>query len=201
MPMAIHAMRSRLSRRVRAVALRVLGRKPRFMPLDLQRPPILLRKIQKSRWFGRVNIAAGEAPADALKDLETSGNKLSVWLVDENELDVRRVITALAASRDHVTNVDYVVLDYEVFEGMKLKLEIARGNTHDDGANQRWHRDLVELSATQVANFANAVVAKGKKARATERDVISWIQTAVAAGHIDRERLQPNVVAKVFTRT
>ena len=129
---------------------------------------------------------------------QTTGNKLSVWLIEERHSDIQRVITALAASRDRVSNMDYVTLDYEVLAGMQIKIQSVVGDTHDKDANERWHRDLTDLSATQVANLSNAIVAGGKRARANEKDVIEWIRQAVADGHIERGKLAANIISKIF---
>ena len=47
----------------------------------------IFRKLDKKRnWDSQNWLVEGQAPADALKDLATKGNKLSIFLIDETQV-------------------------------------------------------------------------------------------------------------------
>ncbi len=72
-----------------------------------------MRVVRQARWYKYPELdwlPDGGLQADALGDLQTSGNALSVYRV-ENETDRERVIVALAANRDNLANLDYAIFD------------------------------------------------------------------------------------------
>ena len=59
--------------------------------------PCILRQIRKAKWYKHPNVPwlnEGELQADALADLITKDNTLSVWML-EDETFVERAATAL----------------------------------------------------------------------------------------------------------
>ena len=52
----------------------------------------------------------GDIQSDALLDLRTQDNALSVFRVDEGA-GIGRIVTALAATRENLSHLDYVVFD------------------------------------------------------------------------------------------
>jgi hypothetical protein len=131
--------------------------------------------------------------ADALGDLSTSNNTLSVWYVEEDRSNLEQIITALAATHQSLSNFDYALLEVQVLSGLNIPINPSPGNTPDGEANVSWHRDLIELSAQNLLELAQAIMARGEKARVSEREVRRLIGQAVASGRIERTRLQPRV--------
>ena len=74
--------------------------------------PRFLRTIRQSRWQAPKwpHPGSDAVKADALADLQTVNNLLSVYMV-ESIRDIHRITVALAATRDNLQNVDYVVFD------------------------------------------------------------------------------------------
>jgi hypothetical protein len=159
--------------------------------------PLLLRKIEKNRWMKMPYVPAGDVPADALRDLQTGSNNLSVWHVEEDSSNLERIVLAIAATRDAVTNLDYALFGYEVLAETNIKIKSSVGNSPDEIANATWHRDLTELSVSQIANLAKAIDLKGERNRVSERKVLQGIKKALAGGHIHPEKLKQNVSTKV----
>ena len=103
----------------------------------------LLRKIEKNRWMPEAYVAQDDVPADALRDLQTGSNKLSVWLIEEDKSDLERIVVALAAMRNVLSNLDYALLDSGILDKINIKMSDSLGNSPDLTANSRWHRDLI----------------------------------------------------------
>lgn len=73
----------------------------------------ILRKIRKNRWYKTEEISwlpDNELQADALDDLRTKYNELSVYRIDENESNLDRVIAALATNTDNPSTLTLLSL-------------------------------------------------------------------------------------------
>ena len=72
-----------------------------------------MRVVRQARWYKYPELdwlPDGGLQGDALGDLQTGGNDLSVYRV-ENETGRERVIVALAANLDNLANLDYAIFD------------------------------------------------------------------------------------------
>lgn len=160
----------------------------------------LLRKIEKNRWIRPEYLPQDETRADTLLDLQTKGNRLSLWLVEEDRSNLERIVAALAAQRDHMSNLDYALIDCGVFEKLNIKVENSEGTSPDSEANKNWHRELVELSVSQVAKLAK-IVEDSERERVSESTVARWIGQRIDNGHIERELLKPGIAKKAVVPT
>ena len=110
---------------------------------------MLIRMVASiDKWDGskQVNRPNPSICGDALSDLRTKENRLSVWKCDSFE-DVDDAVVALALSRDKVQKMSYLILREENLA--KLEIEIA-----DDKIGQApglediilsKHRDMIEM--------------------------------------------------------
>ena len=123
-----------------------------------------LRTVRQARWHKYPEIAwlvEGELQGDVLTDMSTDRGRLSVYRIS-NEDDLQRVITALAATRDNVANLDYAI--FEDSELGSLGITISNG-----GYNNQWaHYELGNLSARRLARLAE-VVSAGNHDRVSEK--------------------------------
>lgn len=162
--------------------------------------PFILRKIRKSRWYNSERVLwlpAGEVQADALNDLQTIGNELSVWLIEDNKSNLNQVITALAANTEHVSNFDYILFSQQLLSRTDISMKESKGVSPDDHANANWHRDLVELSVGKLADLARQIQRQGEKARILQKNVVNRIVEGVRSGRIEMTRLKPKVQVKM----
>lgn len=162
--------------------------------------PLLLRKIRSTRWFGREEHAwlpDGEFQADALGDLNTEGNKLSVWEVEDDRSNFDDVVAGFAAARENLTNLDYALFDQRLLSDLNIKVVQTTGGTPSSSANTV-HRELVELSATKRVDLAKAIQTTGVLDRLEIDDIGNLICQAVKSGQITREMLKEKLRAKVM---
>lgn len=162
--------------------------------------PLFLRKIQKGRWrrdTGLSWLPEGSLPADPLADLNTQNNKLSVWHVEDDRSNLEQIVTALAANRDAVSNLDCMLIDQQIlFSEMDVKVEDFAGDTKDAKANV-WHRQLSEISAQKLVELARVIMQHAEKKRFSEHQVLALIKKATESGGIDMATLEPEVRAKI----
>ena len=79
-----------------------------------------------------------------------------------------------------------------------VKAEDAPGKSKDKDANVKWHRDLVEISATKLIKLVELVHREGNVVRSSERDVIALIRKFVDAGLIEKRGLTETLTKRIF---
>ena len=135
-----------------------------------------------------------EIQADALGDLQTKNNALSVYRVD-NDSDTKRVVVALAANRDAPANLDYAVFDGDDLPTIGVKLNRQEGATPDVEAN-KLHYDVEDLTAKGLAQLAR-VVSSAEHGRIPLKKVKGWLKDALRSGSLERERLKESLLKKL----
>jgi len=90
---------------------------------------LLLRTISNAKWVKDDWMVAGDVPADALSDLRTARNALSVWNVDPELENLNGVLTALASNRDQLDKVDYTLIDENLLPIIAIECVKSPANT------------------------------------------------------------------------
>jgi len=158
---------------------------------------LVLRLIRQSRWDspGKLDwLAEGDIPADPMADFaNTSDNSLSVWVVENDNRDLDRVVAALAAGREKADKLDYLLFTQDHLAAVEIGVRTTIGNTLDEYVNGH-HRDLTELSAAKVLALTKRVWGEnlGPK-RVDRRTVVRLVANAVRLGQIKLERLRPKL--------
>lgn len=160
----------------------------------------LLIKVRKVRWQKALPsfVAPGDITADCLMDLNVTENSMSVWELTENDANLKRVLTALAANREFAASIDYLIFDAQIPARLALKLRHNPGNTPDKGANEAWHRDLVEISGRKLAGLASDVFHRSEPPkRCSEKDIVKMLKEAVERNEIDRSKLNDKLLREI----
>lgn len=161
--------------------------------------PRLLLKVRKIVWDKSSKppfLPEGDIPADCLANLNIDKNELSAWYVEDDESNLKRIVTALAASCDFVSVFDYLTFDDAIVTDLGLTIRKTDGDTPDSVANRSWHRDLTELSGRRVLNLATAIFHKSILERVPEKKIREWLNEAMANGNLDSE-LSPKLKSKL----
>lgn len=162
--------------------------------------PRLLVKVHKIVWekSGLPSfLKRGDIPADCLSDLNTEQNELSVWYIENDGANLNRVLTALAATCGFVSNLDYLIFDYEIVTALGLTITKTDGETPDSVANRSWHRDLAKLSGENLLKFALAIFYDSSVIRIPKKKIGEWLKTALANGELDL-KLPPGLAEKIL---
>jgi len=139
-----------------------------------------------------------ELAADALHDLRTRDNRLSIFLVNTlDSPDLNRVLAAVGANRTNLDKIDYAAFDVRVLDDLGVTIEPTPGATPDELVNQ-WHHDLIHLTATKVAELGVAIRRQATVSRKSPGEVRALIRDAVAKDQIDRTKLKPEIAAKIL---
>ena len=156
-----------------------------------------LRMTRQARWLRHPDLSwllEHEIQGDALRDLQTEDNKLSVYKVQDKG-DAERIVLALAANRDNLANLDYALFEDTMLNSIDITFAPQIGQTPDDEVN-KLHYNLTNLTVERLAKLA-AVVAAGQHTRIPRKEIGSRLHQAIRAGTLDGNRLKPNLLAKV----
>ena len=122
--------------------------------------PYFLRAINRENWPEPEDHAtAHDLDADALNDLKTQDNTMSVWYA-EDDVELRKAIVAYLASMDkwvELEEVDFIVIDAKDIEDAGIKLIKTPNFTYIQDY-QELHRDLTELKYDSIEQIADIVI-------------------------------------------
>lgn len=164
--------------------------------------PYYLRAIKIAKWrrhAGVAWLADNEIQADALGDLKTETNALSVWEVDDDRSNLGRVLTAVAANRDHLSDLSYVLLTKDDLRAIGAKIASSEGGTVDREVN-KWHRDIVELTTQKLHQIAVVVNDKPEKPRRLPGDVAGLLRQGIAEGRFSAAQLEEGLRKEIERR-
>ncbi len=151
--------------------------------------PLYLRKIKNNRWYDGEKypwLQDDEIPGDPLNDLRTSANKLSVFVVeDENDLtSIERIAAALVANSQNIDTFGYTLIDSQTLEELDIRTQRTQGDTPDEKVNS-WHCDIIELSAQKLVKLAMAMFPQTeRRKRILEKDIKKLLGDGVSSGQI-----------------
>ena len=154
----------------------------------------IFRKLnQKRHWDGVQWLSAGDVQSEAIKCLRTLENELSVYVLEKPEVQMDRVVAALALTRDSVAHLDLAIVPEALLDTCEIERVRTKANTPDSLVNE-WHLDLVELTVCKIAIFASSIKNKGKIQRYCESRVEMAIQQSLATDFIAVEKINEKMI-------
>ena len=156
-----------------------------------------LRSIRQGRWARHPDVdwlQPGELQGDALTDLQTTGGVLSVFATDGG-VDWRDVVMALAARRDNISNLDYVIFDDGGFAAAEIEAVQADGDTPVVEVN-RVHYHVINLTTERLTRLAS-IVGSGERGRVSGRQIETLLRQALREGRLSPARMNPNLLARL----
>jgi hypothetical protein len=167
--------------------------------------PFFLRKIRRAKWY-REDVSdmtwlpKGEIQADALGDLSTKENTLSVYRIDDSS-NLDRVVAALATTGTNLSNVDYALIDTTSIEPAKITVVATKGETADDTVNS-WHYDLIELSVQKIIALALTISIHSENltARKNKKAVEQLIIDNILKRHIKKSLINKDEMLQELNR-
>lgn len=166
---------------------------------------MLIRKIKSigcwdpAKIKEKINRDDATTPGDAIADLKTDHNSLSVWYTpDLDEKNVLPVIAAIAASRDSIQKVTYVVLDEDRLTELEIKPKQVEGlapGIEDESILSR-HYDLINIDykrlgllATYIQDLVDAKTGK----TVSDKRLMNYINEMIEKGKINKDNLKAGI--------
>ena len=150
--------------------------------------PKFLRSVRQARWHRPqwTDEDNNSKQADVADDLKTWGNRLSVYML-ETPQQLDDTVAALAATRETLSNFDYVEIDTDTLQESQLEYDQTQGETPSTVVNQR-HYDFVRLTLDKLVEIAQSIP-EHEVHRIPRRKVSNLIEDAVRNGSIPEDRL------------
>ena len=144
-------------------------------------------------------LLASDVRGDAFRDMETTDNALSVYVLErDNDLD--RLVAAYSANRMNVQALDFALFEYGGLAEIGVEAVATPGDLPDAEVRQ-WHRDSIQLSGSKLLALAQLVQRSAQIERRTAKDVGRLINQAIAKAHIDAGSLKDGIVADLGKAT
>jgi hypothetical protein len=143
--------------------------------------PLFLRNVRENRWHKSEAgpwLQQADVPADALGDLRTKDNRLSVWEVADDRSNLERIVRALAVSSDKIADTGYVIFDSSPLEAAEIEIAVESGSTPDAGANP-WHRDLINLSGNKLVRLAKLMLETGESGTVLKKRLTQLVEDGI----------------------
>ncbi len=163
--------------------------------------PTFLRRARRENWdLGDVE---GERPDDqtSARDFSERGSfsDVSVWAIEAGNSNLPQILAALASVRQRLANLDYVVFDDAVLAAHSVSVKNTDGETLDEDANRRWHRELVGLTGEKALKLVHEIKQRGSAVveRVPGDDVVKYVAGSVKAGRIVLGKLAPKLKKRV----
>lgn len=121
---------------------------------------LFLRKIERTKWLTPDDtswLESGDIPADPLGDLATTGNAFSLWHIEEDRSNFDRVVAGFASKLGNPRNFGYSLFRQEVLTNLGLAVNKTTGDSFDQEVNEKWHWEVVHVSADRLLELAKAL--------------------------------------------
>lgn len=157
---------------------------------------MLLRMVSaQSKWDGSKNVNRddGFICGDAISDLRTTNNTLSVWKAD-SEQDIEDAIVALALGRDKVQTLNYLLIDEGELERMEIQIssDVPGDIKGLDEQIRKKHRDLIEMDYWRIgylAEYMIGLVNKGEFMSCTKKNIKALLEKYKSSNKIATDNM------------
>jgi hypothetical protein len=161
----------------------------------------LLRQVKYNRWLfddEEAWIFQGKAPADIAPDFASEKNRLSLWVVDEEQTNLNRIILALVGNRSNLQHFEYILFEELILEQCSIASIQTPGDVLDPEV-ARVHIDVDVEDINGLAQFAKSIWLSPTKelARIMTADIVSISYAAFNIGTFKQEYCKANIFAEL----
>ena len=127
-----------------------------------------------NKWDGTENVPRPGTLVcgDAITDLKTTHNMLSIWKVT-NDLQIDESIAAVALGRERLSKVSYVILEEnEVEQELKLSIAVNEGKCRPiiEKSILERHRDIIQLDSRQLESLSAYMLERVQDSHNDDKD-------------------------------
>lgn len=157
---------------------------------------MFLRVVSKmSRWDGSnsVNRPGALVCGDAITDLKTSCNALSIWMANNDE-QIEESAAVIALGRTKLDKVSFILLEDDEINRINISLKNNKGECRpviDDSVLER-HRDLIELDSVQLEKLSLYMLNQVQQDRCSFKD--SGQLKTIIFKMIDERKVDPTKI-------
>jgi len=124
----------------------------------------------------------------------STDSALSVWLVEDDQSNLERVVGVVAAGRRHVDKFDYALVEESAIRGLGIEIQRSPEACPDEEASRRWHHNVIRLTATNLNAIVQLIRSEGRVERVLKPRVEAIIRNGMDSGQINPARLQKSLL-------
>ncbi|MCC6445365.1 MAG: hypothetical protein IT210_18135 [Armatimonadetes bacterium] len=157
---------------------------------------LLLRMVRESRW--RMDENGNIDLLEAIRDLKTAGQGISVWHAEDDRSNLSRIIAALAASAPYLRDAEYMLFDRILLAELDLQCCKTQGATLDRTANEEWHEDIMISSEKDRLRLADVLYRNGSIAIIIKKQIKRLVAHSVVHGWIPFSELSDTIQQQII---
>lgn len=162
--------------------------------------PLVVRKIEYTKWEQRKILDGESASADAITgSLRTQKNTLSLWSIS-NSTELEEAVLAIVSNFEKPDSIDVLVIESADLEKCGLEVKKSPGMTKYKEFSDR-HRDIINLEYNSLGVVAGVVIESiGRlyNERIRSAEIKKILHKGLEEGKIDRADLHPKLQEKLF---
>lgn len=163
--------------------------------------PFLLRKIKKNKWYKSnlpLWLGNNDIQADTLCDLKTDNNNLSLYYIDDDKSNLKKVVSAIASTRDSFSIFEYMLIDEKYLCRMNIKISSTIGKTNNQEVDKYWHRDVIDLSGNKLVEVGYVMLQNNSGLTRIMSPIIkNLIIDGIKFGWLKKESINPKLLEKI----
>jgi len=173
------------------------------------RPCSVAERAERKRGTCCTSILKVVLSGDRLSDLKTCKNTLSIWSY-KNEEEKKDALVALAANRNNIQKLQYIILEKEELEKLGLSIQSEQGECKClEGKSPEIlgrHYNIVNLDYWQLGFLAEHITKRVKEIKddnllsshqLTEKKVKELIKLYAESNRLDIDKLSPDIKNKL----
>ena len=136
-----------------------------------------------------------EIPADPLSDLNTDGNALSIYLIDDDKSELNRCIAAYATckNRGYIREIDYLLFEERIIRELEIKTHQSDAKDLIDERIKKLHWDMYELSSQRLVELAKTVLPNNEVNTLSIDEVCQLINDSIKNGWINIQDINKGI--------
>lgn len=157
-----------------------------------------VRKISRNKWPSNM-CDINDLSADAISDLRTTNNTLSIWRVDSED-ELEHAILALAASSkvSRIENMSIVWIDEKELEKYGIKISDKEpGDTVVDDL-KRTHRDICDVTYKSLGDIARIILSEINEKEHVKRITKTEVRNLLVSAYNDKRLLEEKCMPELI---
>lgn len=134
-------------------------------------------------------------PADPIADLTTTGNALSVWIMD-TETQLAEVAAGFCVDKQEIEKVDFLIVDADAVEAIGIEIKEVDGKLPIARLNS-FHRDLVGLTAQQLIDLAMLLYSAAKPLSMPKQRNVQTMKNLIKQGDLIINESKPKLLKQL----
>lgn len=162
--------------------------------------PFLVRKISRGKWPEEI-CTIDNIQGDAIADLKTSGNTLSLWMINSTEeLDLAVLALATASEKERIETINIVYIDEKILIENSFVIDDKVSGDTAMTKLENTHRDLCKITYGSLGILSKIIIEEIKNEHVkiyTRSTLQKLLNVAYKEGRIDKTKCKDKLLSEI----